>query len=69
MKAFSKSILALSVLAAYSVCATAQNMYDAINISRNDYFGTARTVALGNAVTALGGDLGTISINPAGSAV
>lgn len=69
MKAFSKSILALSVLAAYSVCATAQNMYDAINISRNDYFGTARTVALGNAVTALGGDLGTIGINPAGSAV
>lgn len=44
-------------------------MYDAINLSRNVYFGTARSMALGNAVTALGGDLGTVGINPAGSAV
>ncbi len=49
--------------------AGAQNMYDAINFSRNDYLGTARSMALGNAVTAVGGDLGTIGINPAGSAV
>ena len=49
--------------------AGAQNMYDAINFSRNDYIGTARSMALGNAVTAIGGDLGTIGINPAGSAV
>ncbi len=59
-------ILALSAIVS---SATAQNMYDAINFSRNEYFGTARSAALGNAVTALGGDLGTIGINPAGSAV
>ncbi len=49
--------------------AGAQNMYDAINFSRNDYLGTARSMGLSNAVTAVGGDLGTIGINPAGSAV
>ena len=43
-------------------------MYDAINYSQNNYYGTARTMALGNAVTAVGGDLGTVGINPAGSA-
>lgn len=51
------------------VSATAQNMYDAINFSKNEYYGTARTISLGGAVTALGGDLGSVGINPAGSAV
>ena len=64
-----KTILSLVAIVACCVAASAQNMYDAINFSRNDYLGTARTMALGNAVTALGGDLGTIGINPAGSAV
>ena len=31
--------------------AGAQNMYDAINFSRNEYYGSARSMALGNAVT------------------
>ena len=44
-------------------------MYDALNYSKSDYAGTARTVAMGNAFTALGGDLGAVTINPAGSAV
>ena len=44
-------------------------MYDALRFSENNYEGTARTMAMGNAFTALGGDLGSISINPAGSAV
>lgn len=64
-----KIILSIVALAAGSMVAGAQNMYDAINFSRNDYLGTARTMALGNAVTAIGGDLGTVGINPAGSAV
>ena len=68
MKKLYKSILATALLAV-SAGASAQNMYDAINLSRNVYFGTARSMALGNAVTALGGDLGTVGINPAGSAV
>ena len=49
--------------------AEAQTMYDALRFSENNYEGTARTMAMGNAFTALGGDLGSISINPAGSAV
>ena len=40
-----------------------------LTLSENNYYGTARSIALGNAVTALGGDMGTIGINPAGSAV
>ena len=47
----------------------AQDTYYAEMLSRNNYYGTARSVGLGNAVTALGGDLGTIGINPAGAAV
>ena len=48
---------------------SAQNFQDALLLSENDYQGTARTMAMGNAFTALGGDLGSIGINPAGSAV
>ena len=47
----------------------AQDMYDALRYTETNYYGTARTIGLGNAVTALGGDLGTVNINPAGSAV
>ena len=64
-----KIILSAGLLLAAATFAGAQNMYDAINFSRNDYYGTARSMALGNAVTALGGDLGMVGINPAGSAV
>lgn len=38
-------------------------------LGTNHYYGTARTMGMGNAVTAVGGDLGSIGINPAGSAV
>ena len=64
-----KKILATSILIALALSATAQNMYDAMNYSQNVYYGTARSMGLGNAVTAIGGDLGTIGINPAGSVV
>lgn len=47
----------------------AQSAYDGLIFSENNYEGTARSVAMGNAFTALGGDLGSITINPAGSAV
>lgn len=57
------------LLAGITASAGAQTMYDALNFSKSDYVGTARTVAMGNAFTALGGDLGAVSINPAGSAV
>ena len=64
-----KKILLAAALLAASVAAGAQNMYDAINFSDNNYIGSAKTMALGGAVTALGGDIGTVVFNPAGSAV
>lgn len=61
-------LIALAILGV-AVPALAQNMYDAMMFSENNYYGTARSMSLGNAVTAIGGDLGSIGINPAGSAV
>ena len=63
--------LATTILlsAAAAVAANAQTSADALRYSTNDYYGTARTMAMGNAFTALGGDLGSLGINPAGSAV
>ena len=52
-----------------AVALQAQSAYDALMFSENNYEGTARSVAMGNAFTALGGDLGAVTINPAGSAV
>ena len=57
-------LLSLAAVAGY-----AQTAYDALMYSENNYEGTARSVAMGNAFTALGGDLGAVTINPAGSAV
>jgi hypothetical protein len=58
-----------ALLSLAAAAAGAQTMSEALTYSVNDYFGTARSVALGGAMTALGGDLGSIGINPAGSAV
>ena len=52
-----------------AAAAQAQTAYDALMFSENHYEGTARSVAMGNAFTALGGDLGAVTINPAASAV
>ncbi len=61
---------ALAIIAAFvSFGAYAQTANDALLFSENEYEGTARTIAMGNAFTALGGDLGSVGINPAGSAV
>ncbi len=62
---------ALTILLAVTTCfaAYSQGAYDAWLFSENNYEGTARTVAMGNAFTALGGDLGAVTINPASSAV
>ena len=61
---------ALTILfALIAVCGYSQTAYDALMLSENDYEGTARTAAMGNAFTALGGDLGAVTINPASSAV
>ena len=57
------------ILSLATAFAFAQNANDAYMFSENQYEGTARTMAMGNAFTALGGDLGSLTINPAGSAV
>jgi hypothetical protein len=47
----------------------AQNVDDALRYSQIFYSGTARFVSMGGAFTALGGDLSSISLNPAGTGV
>lgn len=59
------TILALAM----GVTAGAQDYYSAGKLNGNLYYGTARSIALGNAMTAVGGDPGSVTINPAGSAV
>ncbi len=62
-------VAALMLIGGTAVSLGAQTMWDAYNFSQNNYYGTARSVALGNAMTAVGGDLGSIEFNPAGAAV
>ncbi len=47
----------------------AQGEMDAFKLSQNDLVGTARSVSMGGAFGALGGDISAISINPAGIGV
>lgn len=48
---------------------SAQNINDAVRYSTDNLQGTARFQAMGGAFGALGGDLSSLNINPAGSAV
>lgn len=59
-----KILFALTMLAA--VPAAAQETYENANIATDDLNGTARYVAMGGAMEALGADISTISTNPAG---
>ena len=62
-------IIIISALCAFAFSAAAQDTYYGELLSRTNYYGTARSIALGGAMTALGGDLGSVTYNPAGSAV
>lgn len=64
-----KTALTVLLAVAASFAAYSQGAYEAWLFSENNYEGTARTVAMGNAFTALGGDLGAVTFNPASSAV
>ena len=57
------SALALSIFGAF---AQTQTAYDALIASDNELNGTARFMAVGGAMGALGGDASTIFYNPAG---
>ncbi|MGB1308657.1 MAG: OmpP1/FadL family transporter [Oceanihabitans sp.] len=63
-----KKILAcISILFVTVLCA--QNITDALRYSNDEIHGTARFRALSGAFGALGGDMSSVSINPAGSSV
>ena len=63
-----KTLLAACVFAV-PVMMTAQSAVDAYTLSQSDIRGTARFMAMGGAFTALGGDLSTLTQNPAGIGV
>jgi len=65
MKKIVSLILSLTVAASLF----AQTAEDKLIFSQEYYEGTARSMAMGNAFTAVGGDMGAIGINPASSGV
>ena len=62
-------ITTLSILALTAVSASAQDALNAVTMSQQDLKGTARFMSMGGAFGALGGDLSTLSQNPAGIGV
>lgn len=66
MKTMNKYFL-LTALISISSTTYAQDSYDAQNFANSDLNGTARFVAMGGALGALGGDVSVMSTNPAGT--
>lgn len=62
------SLIIVAGISLFSL-ATAQNVDDALRYSQIYYGGTARFMSMGGAFTALGGDLSSLSQNPAGIGV
>jgi len=69
MRTYIKTILFSGVLVASCHMAAAQTMHDAIRFTREDPYGTARSMSMGNAFTAIGGDLGAVTVNPAATGI
>ncbi|WP_405410188.1 OmpP1/FadL family transporter [Maribacter sp. Asnod1-A12] len=63
-----KRYLTFVILMSCAIC-SAQNINDALRYGTENLQGTARFQAMGGAFGALGGDLSSLNINPAGSAV
>ena len=62
-----KSILFIMGMLCFAV--SAQNINDVVRYGTENLQGTARFQAMGGAFGALGGDLSSLNVNPAGSAV
>lgn len=62
-------LLSTTIFLNYAFTLSAQTITDALMLSSRQYDGTARSLGFGNAMTALGGDLGALSYNPAASGV
>ena len=63
-----KRYLTFVILMACAI-SSAQNINEALRYGTENLQGTARFQAMGGAFGALGGDLSSLNINPAGSAV
>lgn len=59
----------VSLISAFVSASFAQGEMNAFNLSYNDLTGTARSVGMGGAFGALGGDVSGVAINPAGIGV
>lgn len=62
-----KKVFMIGLMSAVCLTIQAQNPYEAANFSTSDLNGTARYVGMGGALSALGGDISTMSTNPAGT--
>lgn len=70
LKTIKMNRLALSSIVFFlSLGVYAQDLMDGFRLSRTDLNGTARFVSMSGAFGALGGDMSSLQINPAGSAV
>lgn len=69
MKRYSLLYAAIAVATIFSINTQAQTLNDLVNYSLADPQGNARSMAVGNAMGAVGGNLTTLSTNPAGIAV
>ena len=58
-----------ALLALIPMMATSQNMYNVTNLLDNSPVGSARFVAMGGSMGALGGDVSVMGTNPAGTAI
>lgn len=61
-----KTIYSFALLASLSLTASAQDPFDALDLGAKDLAGTARYVSMGGALSALGGDVSVMHVNPAG---
>ena len=61
-----RTIVGIAAMAAISFSTLAQSAMDAYTLTPTELRGTARFVSMGGAFTSLGGDLSTLTQNPAG---
>lgn len=61
-----KIILIVGLVSIWKINANAQDANDAILYGYQNYSGTARSMALGNAIGSIGADIASVSINPSG---
>jgi hypothetical protein len=60
--------ISIFLLTFYTLYVSGQNTSDVLRWSATDYLGSARTVGVGSAFGAMGGDFSVLNINPAGMA-